>query len=248
VKFTSRILDNLMEFRGLVERRKEGPLGRVKGCSYTRGKSGARSGAWGAKSLRARDINKPLSVPRRSSITRPTKLRIADFLLYIAFPKRRPLGRASLTSSAGDRLALCLTTLQMAGFYSATLAGNLSAVDKLNDTPANAQPAPDPSPSSAPPPLIIERPMAGIEIELTGGRRLRFDRGADPDQAQGPCPRRVPIHLRDGSLQSDADTETARNRRLTRTRSGHIGKSTRSKDRRLKQGYGSTEKPNSTTC
>jgi hypothetical protein len=57
------------------------------------------------------------------------KLRIADFLLYIAFLKRRPLGRATLTSSAGGRLALCLTTLQMADFYSATLAGNLSAVD-----------------------------------------------------------------------------------------------------------------------
>jgi hypothetical protein len=53
---------------------------------------------------------------------------IADFL-YIAFLKRRPTGRATLTSSAGGRLALCPTTLQMAGFYSATLAGNLCAVD-----------------------------------------------------------------------------------------------------------------------
>jgi hypothetical protein len=29
--------------------------------------------------------------------------------------------------------------------------------------------------------LIIERPTSEIEIELTGGRRLRFDHDADPD-------------------------------------------------------------------
>jgi transposase len=33
--------------------------------------------------------------------------------------------------------------------------------------------------SGAPPSLIIERPVPGIEIELIGGRRVRFDREVD---------------------------------------------------------------------
>jgi hypothetical protein len=43
------------------------------------------------------------------------------------------------------------------------------------------QPATDLSLSPVSAPLIIERPSSGIEIELTGGRRVRFDRDADPD-------------------------------------------------------------------
>lgn len=34
-------------------------------------------------------------------------------------------------------------------------------------------------PASAP--IIIERPVPGVEIELVGGRRLRFDRDIDPE-------------------------------------------------------------------
>jgi hypothetical protein len=30
-------------------------------------------------------------------------------------------------------------------------------------------------------PIIIERPAPGIEIELVGGRRVRFDRDVDPE-------------------------------------------------------------------
>jgi hypothetical protein len=42
------------------------------------------------------------------------------------------------------------------------------------------------------PPLIIERATPGIEIELTGGgRRLRFDRDADPDMVRASVARRV---------------------------------------------------------
>lgn len=35
--------------------------------------------------------------------------------------------------------------------------------------------------SSPPPSIIVERPSAEIEVELIGGRRLRFDRDVDPE-------------------------------------------------------------------
>jgi transposase len=42
--------------------------------------------------------------------------------------------------------------------------------------------APDPAPSTPPPPpMIVERPAPGIEVELIGGRRVRFARDADPE-------------------------------------------------------------------
>ena len=34
---------------------------------------------------------------------------------------------------------------------------------------------------SAAPPVVIERPASGIEIDLRGGRRVRFDRETDPE-------------------------------------------------------------------
>jgi hypothetical protein len=37
------------------------------------------------------------------------------------------------------------------------------------------------SPLSSLPSIIVERPTAGIEIELLGGRRVRFDRDVDPE-------------------------------------------------------------------
>ena len=52
---------------------------------------------------------------------------------------------------------------------------------------ADASPAclPPPVPSLEPvipsPTIVVERPIAGIEIELIGGRRVRFDRDIDPD-------------------------------------------------------------------
>ena len=30
-------------------------------------------------------------------------------------------------------------------------------------------------------PLIVERPTPGVEIELIGGRKVRFDRDTDPE-------------------------------------------------------------------
>jgi len=33
----------------------------------------------------------------------------------------------------------------------------------------------------SPPSIIVERATAGIEIELIGGRRVRFDRDVDPE-------------------------------------------------------------------
>jgi len=31
------------------------------------------------------------------------------------------------------------------------------------------------------PPVIVERSVPGIEVELVGGRRVRFERDADPE-------------------------------------------------------------------
>ncbi len=36
-------------------------------------------------------------------------------------------------------------------------------------------------PSSMPAPMIVERSAPGIEVELVGGRRVRFDRNTDPE-------------------------------------------------------------------
>lgn len=36
-------------------------------------------------------------------------------------------------------------------------------------------------PRSEPAPVIVERPAPGIEVELVGGRRVRFDRDTDPE-------------------------------------------------------------------
>lgn len=43
--------------------------------------------------------------------------------------------------------------------------------------PASALPPSMPSPA----PVIVERPAPGIEVELIGGRRVRFERDADPE-------------------------------------------------------------------
>ena len=43
-------------------------------------------------------------------------------------------------------------------------------------------PAADPLPASTVPgPVIVERLGPGIEVELIGGRRVRFDRDVDPE-------------------------------------------------------------------
>ena len=42
------------------------------------------------------------------------------------------------------------------------------------------QPA-GPASVAAPAPVIVERPAPGIEVELIGGRRVRFERDVDPE-------------------------------------------------------------------
>ena len=44
-------------------------------------------------------------------------------------------------------------------------------------SPPLLEPTPKPGP---PPSIVVERPP-GIEVELTGGRRVRFDRDVDPE-------------------------------------------------------------------
>lgn len=36
-------------------------------------------------------------------------------------------------------------------------------------------------PAAASVPVVVERPAPGIEVELVGGRRVRFERDADPE-------------------------------------------------------------------
>ena len=48
-------------------------------------------------------------------------------------------------------------------------------------TDAPDQSAEAPSSMAAPAPVIVERSAPGIEVELIGGRRVRFDRDADPE-------------------------------------------------------------------
>ncbi len=49
----------------------------------------------------------------------------------------------------------------------------------LTDAPDRSAEAPQPVPEPAP--VIVERSAPGIEVELIGGRRVRFDRDADPE-------------------------------------------------------------------
>ncbi len=48
-------------------------------------------------------------------------------------------------------------------------------------TIADAVDQPAEIPSSMPAPVIVERSAPGIEVELVGGRRVRFDRDTDPE-------------------------------------------------------------------
>ena len=50
---------------------------------------------------------------------------------------------------------------------------------EVTDAPDPAVAAVPSMPSSAP--VIVERPTPGIEVELIGGRRVRFERDADPE-------------------------------------------------------------------
>jgi hypothetical protein len=49
----------------------------------------------------------------------------------------------------------------------------------ITDAPEQSAEAP-PSPPG-PAPVIVERSAPGIEVELIGGRRVRFDRDTDPE-------------------------------------------------------------------
>jgi transposase len=51
---------------------------------------------------------------------------------------------------------------------------------QVSDAAASHEPA---APPAVPPstPLIVERPAPGVEIELIGGRKVRFDRDTDPE-------------------------------------------------------------------
>lgn len=60
---------------------------------------------------------------------------------------------------------------------SAARAAPVFAGVKLGDAPT-AMTMPSMSPA---PPVVVERPAPGIEVELKGGRRVRFDRATDPE-------------------------------------------------------------------
>ena len=49
----------------------------------------------------------------------------------------------------------------------------------ITDAPEQSAGAPQPVPEPAP--VIVERPAPGIEVELIGGRRVRFDLDTDPE-------------------------------------------------------------------
>jgi hypothetical protein len=49
----------------------------------------------------------------------------------------------------------------------------------LTDAPDQSTEVPQSMPESAP--VIVERSAPGIEVELIGGRRVRFERDADPE-------------------------------------------------------------------
>jgi transposase-like protein len=66
----------------------------------------------------------------------------------------------------------------------APAAGSGAVFVPVTVADARGQPSADPSSQQAPAPVIVERPAPGIEVELLGGRRVRFDRDADPEMVR----------------------------------------------------------------
>jgi len=56
-------------------------------------------------------------------------------------------------------------------------------VEVMDNPPVPLQTLDEP-PGPAMPTIIVERPVCGIEIELIGGRRVRFDRDIDAETMQ----------------------------------------------------------------
>jgi hypothetical protein len=54
------------------------------------------------------------------------------------------------------------------------------SVEVTDNPPARPQTLDEP-PGPARPTIIVERPVSGIELELIGGRRVRFDRDIDAE-------------------------------------------------------------------
>ena len=51
----------------------------------------------------------------------------------------------------------------------------------LTDAPEQSAAASQPMPGPGPAPVIVERSAPGIEVELIGGRRVRFERDVGPE-------------------------------------------------------------------
>jgi transposase-like protein len=101
--------------------------------------------------------------------------------------KRRIVAEASALGSSFSAVArryhidlrLLFRWRQVLGMAPATEGGRFLPV-KIGEETEAADEAPNGA-RSASPSIVIERPAAGIEIELVGGRRVRFDRDVDPE-------------------------------------------------------------------
>jgi transposase len=105
--------------------------------------------------------------------------------------KRRIVAEASRPGSSFSAVArryhidlrLLFRWREALGMGPATEGGRFLPVAIAEAAVAGAAPCEEgvTSPPSSVPSIIIERPPAGIEIELIGGRRVRFDRDVDPE-------------------------------------------------------------------
>jgi transposase-like protein len=90
---------------------------------------------------------------------------------------------SSVARQYGVATSVLFRWRQALGLGASQEASAFAAVRITDGAEASADPPsadPPPAPPAAPP-VIVERPAPGVEIELIGGRRVRFDRDVDPE-------------------------------------------------------------------
>ena len=80
----------------------------------------------------------------------------------------------------GIDLRLLFRWRRALGVGGSAVPTSLVSVEVTDNPPTRPQTLDEP-PGPATPAIIVERPVCGIEIELIGGRRVRFDRDIDAE-------------------------------------------------------------------
>lgn len=149
---------------------------------------------WG-RYPRLRPGDSPMANPMASPMAKATVKRAPPLVTgserrrqFSEEAKRRIVGEASRPGGSlsevarryGIDLRLLFRWRRALGLEPKTEPATFLPVRIADDAGPAVEPRTVSNPPSAPP-IIVERVAAGIEIELIGGRRVRFDRDVDPE-------------------------------------------------------------------